>query len=102
METINQSPDQALGDAPAFLEMVRQRHERVNPCFMTGKGCIYTDQIDQALDERKKSDGACAGFMIMPFRPRWVRNERLMSLSSIIIQSHAVCPDCCRALLIVK
>ncbi len=53
----------------SFLEAVQQRHERVNPCFMTGKGCVYTDQIDQALELREKQK-ACSGFMIMPFRPK--------------------------------
>jgi len=53
----------------SFLKKVRERHGRVNPCFMTGKGCVYTDQIDQALEGREKGD-ACKGFMIMPFRPR--------------------------------
>ena len=52
-----------------FLGAVRQRHGRVNPCFMTGKGCVYTDQIDQALKLREEQN-ACRGFMIMPFRPR--------------------------------
>ncbi len=37
---------------------------------MTGKGCVYTDQIDQALEERKNLEGASSGFMIMPFRPK--------------------------------
>jgi hypothetical protein len=36
---------------------------------MTGKGCVYTDQVDQALEQREKQD-ACRGFMIMPFRPK--------------------------------
>ena len=52
-----------------FLEKVRQRHGRVDPCFMTGKGCVYTDQIDEALRTRKKNEQV-KGFMIMPFRPR--------------------------------
>lgn len=52
-----------------FLTAVGEGHERVNPCFMTGKGCVYTDQIDQALALREKQK-ACRGFMIMPFRPK--------------------------------
>lgn len=70
MDTGFKQSDQSPSDAAAFLAVIRQRHERVSPCFMTGKGCVYTDQIDQALDERKKLDGACSGFMIMPFRPK--------------------------------
>ena len=52
-----------------FFKIIRRRHNRVNPCFMTGKGCVYTDQIDQVLEAREKQQ-ACTGFMIMPFRPR--------------------------------
>jgi hypothetical protein len=67
----DQSPGaQALrAELKSFLMAVRRRHERVNPCFMTGKGCVYTDQIDQALEQREKQE-ACRGFMIMPFRPK--------------------------------
>jgi hypothetical protein len=41
---------------------------------MTGKGCVYTDRIQEVLDSRseKRVDGdlpACSGFVIMPFRP---------------------------------
>jgi len=59
----------ARAELKTFLAAVRQRHERVNPCFMTGKGCVYTDQIDQALQLREK-EHTCRGFMIMPFRPK--------------------------------
>src|ERR1035437_9559458 len=59
----------ARAELRTFLAEVRQRHDRVNPCFMTGKGCVYTDQIDQALALREEQE-ACKGFMIMPFRPR--------------------------------
>lgn len=58
-----------MTELDCFLGKVRQRHGRVDPCFMTGKGCVYTDQIDEALRTRKK-DGQVRGFMIMPFRPR--------------------------------
>lgn len=52
----------------AFRKAVHQRHERVSPCFMTGKGCVYTDQVDQTLKSSKEQE-ACRGFMIMPFQP---------------------------------
>ena len=52
-----------------FEEAIRARHDRVNPCFMTGKGCVYTDQIDQTLELRRKQR-VCNGFMVMPFRPK--------------------------------
>ena len=50
-----------------FHKDVRKPHRRVDPCFMTGKGCVYREVIDEAIKERKKRD-EYAGFMIMPFR----------------------------------
>jgi hypothetical protein len=50
-----------------LLERVHRKHNRVDPCFMTGKGCVYTDQIDEGLDSRNRGQVA-SGFMIMPFR----------------------------------
>lgn len=50
-----------------------QEHRRVDPCFMTGKGCVYTEVIDHTIKERKlrvdqdnKRD--YLGFSVMPFR----------------------------------
>ncbi len=68
-EGVSQATEDMQTEFKNFMEAIRQRHERVNPCFMTGKGCVYTDQIDQTLEVRKKR-GACSGFMVMPFRPR--------------------------------
>ena len=53
----------------AFIAKVRDRHGRVDHCFMTGKGCVYTDQIDLAIKQRAVRNDI-KGFMIMPFRPR--------------------------------
>lgn len=61
-------PDRKDDELKVFVSRVHQRHGRVDPCFMTGKGCVYTDQIDEALRTRKKN-GQVKGFMIMPFRP---------------------------------
>jgi hypothetical protein len=54
-------------DTADFRTAVRQQHSRVDPCFMTGKGCVYRDTIDRELKDRSKS-GCCSGFMVMPFR----------------------------------
>ncbi len=47
-------------------------HRRVDPCFMTGKGCVYTEVIDRAIKDRrlKRDDeaGRYIGFSVMPFR----------------------------------
>lgn len=43
-------------------------HSRVDPCFMTGKGCVYTEVIDRSLAERRESE-TYRGFSVMPFRP---------------------------------
>ena len=50
-------------------------HRRLDPCFMTGKGCVYTEQIDNIIgyrkEERRNGNGKkeFRGFSIMPFRP---------------------------------
>lgn len=38
-----------------FINAVLAQHRRINPCFMTGKGCIYTEQIDREIEKRHKS-----------------------------------------------
>ena len=50
-----------------FLKCVHQPHGHVDPCFMTGKGCVYTDQIDHVLKARLSAN-VSSGFMIIPFR----------------------------------
>lgn len=42
-------------------------HDRVDPCFMTGKGCVYTEVIDRSLMDRRRSK-TYRGFSVMPFR----------------------------------
>jgi hypothetical protein len=57
-----------------FIEIGRV-HDRVKPCFMTGKGCVYGDRIEDTLGERRKGaqnegdERPWRGFVIMPFRP---------------------------------
>lgn len=52
-------------DREAFLEKVGVRHRGVDPCFMTGQGCVYAEVIKRTLDDRKDYR---AGFTLMPFR----------------------------------
>ncbi len=51
-----------------FKTKILKPHRRVNPCFMTGKGCVYTEQIDREIELRKNKKANC-GFMILPFQP---------------------------------
>ncbi|MDJ0619847.1 MAG: hypothetical protein QNJ63_24415 [Calothrix sp. MO_192.B10] len=51
-----------------FKKKVTQSHGRVDPCFMTGQGCVYTEAIDRELDTRQRQE-KLSGFMIVPFRP---------------------------------
>ncbi len=51
-----------------FHQRVRQKHGRVHPCFMTGKGCVYTEAIDREI-ERRSLEGGYAGFRVTPFQP---------------------------------
>lgn len=77
-------PDTAtLSHSPGTDELLKlidktvyTSHERVNPCFMTGKGCVYADQIDEALKSRtagldsdRHKEAGCGCFVITPFRP---------------------------------
>jgi len=48
MSTAQPDADAREQERRALLDkVVYRRHERVNPCFMTGKGCIFTDRIDE-------------------------------------------------------
>lgn len=52
----------------SFLKRIERPHRRINPCFMTGKGCVYTEAIDRQIENRRAKK-AYAGFMIVPFQP---------------------------------
>ena len=56
-------------DAPDFRRSVTKEapHGRVDPCFMTGKGCVYSDVITQEIADRH-SKNCCTGFLVTPFR----------------------------------
>lgn len=60
-----------VGGRP-FGGVFNSEHRRVDPCFMTGKGCVYTEVIDRAIKDRrlKRDDeaGRYIGFSVMPFR----------------------------------
>ncbi len=56
-------------DASKFRARVMQEepHSRVDPCFMTGKGCVYSDSITREIVERHNKN-CCSGFLVTPFR----------------------------------
>lgn len=55
-----------MEDKP-FLGAIDVQHLRVDPCFMTGKGCVYTEVIERSIKDRKKANES-VGFSVMPFR----------------------------------
>jgi hypothetical protein len=68
MENENQATITPKQNEPKFFSgAIDFPHGRVDPCFMTGKGCVYTEMIDRFLVERK-SLGKYIGFSVMPFR----------------------------------
>lgn len=62
-----------------FIKKTSENHKRINPCFMNGKGCVYTEQIDREIEKRRNNNASdstdttlkdfIAGFMILPFQP---------------------------------
>jgi hypothetical protein len=74
----------SAGDAEAFINKIRSGHNRVDPCFMTGKACVYADSIEQKLkhgidnssnneepgrgEDQNKKKKRFGGFAILPFR----------------------------------
>jgi hypothetical protein len=57
-----------------FVEAVRRIHRRINPCFMTGKGCVHTEHIDTELQTRHRK---IIGFNVRPFQPNIEAAHRL-------------------------
>ena len=56
-------------EAEEFLSIIKQRHRRINPCFMTGKGCVHTEHIDKEWESRIKTNETFLSFMVRPFKP---------------------------------
>jgi len=54
-------------DIKPFSGSIDMQHRRVDPCFMTGKGCVYTELIDRSFKERRAL-GTYLGFSVMPYR----------------------------------
>lgn len=53
-----------------FEGQLSNEHKRVDPCFMTGKGCVYTEVITDTTRLRKRqNEPSYVGFAAMPFRP---------------------------------
>ncbi len=67
MPDMNEDAKAAI-ERDGFKVRVRKQHRRVDPCFMTGKGCVYTEAIDREIDSREK-DKLYSGFMVIPFQP---------------------------------
>jgi len=61
--------DMLTSEIETFYLLAKQRHRRINPCFMTGKGCVHTEHIDIELEERNRKQNQLKGFMVRPFRP---------------------------------
>jgi hypothetical protein len=51
-----------------FRQFIKQSHRRVSPCFMTGKGCVYSEAIENEIRLRRLA-GKYVGFLVTPFRP---------------------------------
>jgi hypothetical protein len=60
-----------------FYGLAKQRHRRINPCFMTGKGCVHTEHIDNELEERNNKNDCLVCFMVRPFRANFDAFNRL-------------------------
>lgn len=71
----NSNPDlfssrhEVAEDAEEFRKRVMkgEPHGRVDPCFMTGKGCVYSDIINREIADRHARN-CCGGFLVTPFR----------------------------------
>lgn len=67
----DQNPDrhEIAEDAEVFRNRVMKHepHGRVAPCFMTGKGCVYSDIIDREIADRHARN-CCGGFLVTPFK----------------------------------
>lgn len=57
----------------------------IDPCFITGKGCVYTDAI---LRNRSNDARVSAGFLITPFQPN-VRSFASLALTPYLDRSSA-------------
>lgn len=54
-----------------FYSLSKKHHRRINPCFMTGKGCVNTEHIDREIEERNNKKESLVCFMVRPFRPNF-------------------------------
>jgi hypothetical protein len=50
-----------------FYARIKRKHNLVDPCFMTGKGCVYTEPITRTLNESLTTHKYTA-FAVMPLR----------------------------------
>jgi hypothetical protein len=60
------NPDQSP-EGRFRAKIIPAKHDLVDPCFMTGKGCVYAQIIEEERQQRA-TKGEAAGFFIVPFR----------------------------------
>lgn len=56
-----------IGEIEKFKQMILKKHRKIDPCFMTGRACVYSEIIDKIWQSDKNK--SYSGFMIIPFRP---------------------------------
>lgn len=72
-----------------FIQKIRMPHRRINPCFMTGKGCVHTEHIDSELEKR---NNILAGFNVRPFQPN-IEAAHILSLYRFLYSNYST-NDC--------
>ncbi len=60
--------NKSKSEAEEFLSVIKQRHRRINPCFMTGKGCVHTEHVDEEWENRNRTGDTFLSFMVRPFK----------------------------------
>jgi nucleoside 2-deoxyribosyltransferase len=52
-----------------FIDKLNSPHIQVSPCFMTGRACVYSENIEGKRRNFDSERKVYEGFVIMPFRP---------------------------------
>lgn len=86
------SAQKAATDIDEFILKARQPHRRINPCFMTGKGCVHTEHIDIALDSRADTK-TVSGFNVRPFQPN-IETAHNLSLKRYMLSHYSIQDKC--------
>jgi hypothetical protein len=67
--TQNQPKTEPKTEQDKFFEIIKSPPMQVNPCFMTGRACVYSQQIENKVNINSQDKKEHEGFVIMPFRP---------------------------------